>query len=413
MRSTTSSLRRTASAALLTVLALAAAAAERDRDSLPRVDDGPGLSLRIADEAAPAGSTVQLKLEVTEPKPISTGRGKIKPRGITTIQGIVLMNEGQDTFGVALVDGTDVSFTITSPSSVFGTPADYPILGIAGVVSPNASNGSTSTVAIDADGLLFRTPSGAMYPTEIDNGLLTIDRDAIAIGDVSPGSAVVRAGGVVRITGANFKPTTRIRVGESEVIEQRFISSQRIDVVLGETTRMHGARIRARNDEGDDDDDLKEGDERSESEYFAYERTTPSGASNDPLFSKTVPLFAPATWTAATVEMPKRTTRRRRAVRPAYGSATPPRNTTLGFALQNLESSNASVSIELLDSSGHPYAVNSVSLGSNRYLVREFSEVFGPVSPPSAFRIRSDTPVQILGLVADRTAQTAEALAPR
>jgi hypothetical protein len=364
--------------------------------------DGPGLSLRVTDEAAPAGSIVQLKLEVTEPKPISTGRGKIKTRGVATVEGIVLMNEGQDTYGVAMLDGDELSFNVVSPSSLFGTPADYSILGIAGRVASNVSNGTSFPITLDPSGLGFRDPSGTVYPYEIQDGRITVNATAIAIGDVTPGSGVVPAGGVVRISGANFTPNTRIDLHEADIAEQRFISSTRIDVVLAQTTRMHGMRIRARNDEKN---------ARSECEYFSYERTSPSGASSDALFSRTVPLFAPAEYTNAIVDLPKRAAaHKRRAVRPAIGSGT---SVPAGFALQNLQTSPATVSIELLDAAGHVYASNTVTVGPDQHLVRGIGEVFGIVVSPSAFRIRSNIPIHVLGLTADPQSGGAAALPPR
>jgi hypothetical protein len=385
---------RSAIALSFTFIALGALATEGAL-GLPRTDDGPGLSLRIADETAPAGSTVQIKVEVTEPKPISTGRARVRTSGINTVQGIVLMNEGQDTYGVAMVEGQDLTFSITSPSSRFGTPADYPILGIAGIVSPGANNGARFALTLDAGGLAFRDPSGAVYPTEIKNGQLSV-ANVVVIGDVEPGSAVVPAGGVVHIMGTNFTPNTRVQINEADIREQRFISSRRIDVVLGQTTRMHGRRIRARNDERDD---------KSESEYFSYERTTAAASTSDPILSKAVPLFAPATYTTATVDLPKRASsaRRRRSAGPSFGSGGDPNNANgkIAIALQNLEHTNASVSVELLDGSGNPYAINTVAVGPDQHLVREIGEVFGAVVPPSAFRIRSNVPIQVLGLAGD------------
>lgn len=401
-------LRRTGLAVILTVAALQGVAAER---LTIRPLDGPGLSLRVTDEAAPSGSVVQLKIEVTEPKPISTGRGKIKIKGTTTVEGIVLMNEGQDTFGIATVNGDDLTFSITSPSNLFGTPADYPILGIAGRVA-NAPVGTSFPLTLALDGIGFRDPSGAVYPTEIKDGTLTV-ANAVAIGDVSPGSAVVPAGGVVHISGANFTPNTRLQLSETSVAEQRFINSGRIDVVLAQTTSMHGLRIRARNDE--------KGGNRSESEYFSYERTSPIGESNDSLLRNVVPLFAPAMYTTATVDLPLQPSGgRRRAVRSSgtisvaadaltsHASG----NTTAGIALQNLQSSTASVSVELLDRSGNVYAVSTVSIGPDRSYVREVSELFGNVRPAAAFRIRSNVPVQVLGLVADHSGGIAAAVPP-
>ena len=363
--------------------------------------DGPGLSLRISDEAAPAGSVVQIKVDVTEPKPISTGHGHIRPRGMAFIRGIVLMNEGQDTYGVAMVDGDGISFRIVSPSGTFGTPADYPILGIAGTVA-SAPTGTTFLLTLDPSGLGFVDPAGTVYPTEIKNGTLTVTPGAISIGDVSPGSAVVPAGGVVHIYGANFTPSTRLQLSETTIAEQRFISSGQIDVVVAQTTHMHGLRIRARNDD-------KSG-ARSESEYFSYERTSAIGASGDPLFSKTVPLFAPATYTDAVIELPKRSAGKRRSVRPSRGSGPSVR---AGFALQNLASSTAVVAIELLDAFGHPYAINTVSIGPDQHLVREIGEVFGFVATPAALRIHSNIPIHLLGLAADPITGDAIPLAPR
>lgn len=387
-------------AVMFAVCALGASAAEVIARNVI-ANDGPGLSLRIADEAAPAGSIVQIKVEVTEPKPISTGRGKIKATGVSTVVGIVLMNRDQDTYGVAVVDGGELSFNITSPTNLFGTAADYPILGIAGTVR-NASLGTSFPMTIDPSAIGFVDPAGAAYPTEIANGTLTV-ANGVAISDVSPGSAVVPAGGTVRISGTNFTPNTRIRLGEVAIAEQRFINSQRIDVVLAQTANMHGLRIRARNDERND---------RSESEYFSYERTTQIGRSNDAILSKAVPLFAPMTYTAATVELPKRATSgRRRAVRPAFEPAAAPAK-TLGFALQNLQGSTATASVELLDKAGNPYAVNTLTVDPDHYLVRELSEIFGTVSPPAAFRIRSNVPIQILGLTAETSTGIATALPP-
>lgn len=370
----------------------------------PLAADGPGLSLRVNDEAAPAGSVVQIKIDVTEPKPISTGRGKIRTRGVENIVGIVLMNEGQDTFGLAMVDGEELTFAITSPSSLFGTPADYPILGIAGTVAA-APAGATFPITLDPAGLGFRDPSGAVYPTEIKDGRLTVAANAVTIGDVSPGSSIVPAGGVVRISGANFTPNTRIDLNETSILQQHFISSQRIDVVVGQTTNMHGLRIRARNDDKDN---------RSESEYFSYERTMPEVATSDPVLKKVVPLFAPTEYTSATIDFPGRpSARRRRAARPARGSGTSPAATSTGFALQNLKSSRATVTVELLDGSGHSYAINTVSLGPDRHVVREISDVFGVIAPPAALRIRSDIPIHMLGLTADPQSGSAAALPPR
>ncbi|MCU1349546.1 MAG: hypothetical protein JWO56_2576, partial [Acidobacteria bacterium] len=169
---------------------------------------------------------------------------------------------------------------------------------------------------------------------------------------------------------------------------------------------MHGVRIRARNPD------------KSESTYFSYERTRPMSASNDSILGRAVPLFAPATFTTATVALPRPSAGgKHRAVGHSSGAdsfiaAAQSGRVTVGFALQNPGTSDASASVELLDVFGHPYAANTVTIGPDRYLVREINELFGAVAPPAAVRVTSTSPLQVLGLVADHSADTATAVPP-
>lgn len=377
----------------LTVLATLLAATAAFADGFP------GLSLRIRDEAAPAGSIVQIKIDVTEPKPISTGKGKVKVKGLTAVEGISLGNHGQDAYGVVLVDGDELTFFVHSPSSAFGTATDYPIVTVAGVVDPTARTGETFPLEIDPGALQFLGLANAQYPLEIANGRLTVANDAIAIGDVSPGSSIVPAGGVVHISGANFTPTTRIQLSESQVAETRYISGNRIDVVLARTTDMLGLRIRARND-------------RSESMYYSYQRTSHATTGTDAMLARAVPLFAPNTYTDATVRLPAAAlaTHRRRSAGPSRGG--PAARVAQAFAIQNVNASPASATIELLDAAGHAYAINTIALQPNQTVLQQIDTAFGPVSPPSAFRMRSNAPLHILGVLADASAKTLTALPP-
>ncbi|MBV8516205.1 MAG: hypothetical protein JO197_02270 [Acidobacteria bacterium] len=347
-------------------------------------DGFAGLSLRIRDESAPAGSIVQVKVDVTEPKPISTGKGKVKTKGISNLHGIALGSEDPQTYGVALVDGDELTFAIHSPTALFGTAADYPILTIAGVVDPDAHSGQTFPQTLDAGALQFLTPAGVQYPLELKNGTLTV-ANVITIGDVSPGETVVPAGGVVHISGVNFTPDTRIQLSESQVAETRYISSSRIDVVLARSTDMRGIRVRARSG-------------NAESTYFAYQRTA-SSPSNDDLLRRAVPLFAPVTYTDATLRFPRPAPAKRRAAGPARGSG----HQTYGFAVQNLNASAVTATVELLDFAGQPYAVNTLTIEPNQTVVREATEAFGLVVAPYGIRIRSSAPLHILGLTADRS----------
>jgi hypothetical protein len=91
----------------------------------------PGLSLKIPDETVPPGGLAQVKLFITEPKPISTGIVPIDVNGVGTVAGIAVTSPERDTVGVALISGSRVSVSVVSSTATFGTDPDYPVLTIA------------------------------------------------------------------------------------------------------------------------------------------------------------------------------------------------------------------------------------------------------------------------------------------
>ena len=60
----------------------------------------PGVSLKIANEQVPPGGIAQVKLFVTEPRPISTAGGRFGFDGFDSIEGVALMSPGGDAMGV-------------------------------------------------------------------------------------------------------------------------------------------------------------------------------------------------------------------------------------------------------------------------------------------------------------------------
>jgi hypothetical protein len=338
----------------------------------------PGVSLSVSRETAPPGGIAQMKVFVTEPKPISTGGAFMAFDAYADVVGIALMNPNQDVAGVALVRGTDVSLAFTSPSATFGTSLDYPVLVVAGHVPVDALIGAKYPLTIDATALQLLDPNGVAYPVEVKPGFLVAE-SGVSIHDISPGSAVVPAGGVVTITGSNFSPKTNIRFKESRLAQVRYISPRRIDVVVARTTTMHGMHVKAKNPDG------------SQATYFSYQRTRSASPSTDPVLQYAVPLLPPATVTAATVALP-----------PAAAA------TTYGIAVQNIEPADAVASVDLIDAGGVTIGNASLSVPSRRYVVRELVELFG-FAPDGAARIRvtSAAPIQVIGIAANQTAGTA------
>ena len=116
------------------------------------------LSLAVSEESAPPGAIVQVKVSVTEPKPISTGRGRLS--GVGKVSGISLRSRLNDAYGVAVVDGSGLDVSVRSPASSFGTDLDYPVLTVAAQVPASMAIGSTSPVDLEL-GSLRMTSEGA------------------------------------------------------------------------------------------------------------------------------------------------------------------------------------------------------------------------------------------------------------
>lgn len=344
-----------------------------------------GVSLSVSRETAPPGGVAQMKVYITEPKPISTGSGSFTFAPYEDIIGIALGSGEDDTAGVALVRGNAVTVTIHSPSALFGMASDYPVLAVAGHIPVGTPLGVRYPFVIDAATLSLVDASGAVYPTETKVGHL-VTATGLSIHDVNPGSAVVPAGGVVTITGSSFEPKTQIKFAETKLREVRYVSPRRIDVVLASPTHMHGQMIKATNPDG------------SKCEYFAYQRTKADSLSEDSVLRLAVPLPPAVEYSDASIGFPA-----------------PAAQTIFGVAIQNVQARDAHVTIELVDAYGNRYTASGLLVPPNRFIVRSLSELFG-FAPASAATVHiaarnagntTAVPVQVLGVAADQLAGTA------
>src|SRR5262249_13610301 len=206
-------------------------------------DNPLALSLKVLDEKAAPGAVGQMKVFVTEPMPISTGRGGVRFAAFGSVAGIALTGTDNATWATAVVDGPQIDLSIVSPQSTFGLDSSYPIFTIAGHVPAGAPVGSTFPFILDPSAITMRDPSGALYPIDGDAATLTVASKAMTIDDVQPGSAELPRGSVVRVLGTNLKSSTEIRFNDTKIAYTKFVSSSEIDVVLGSSAHMHGLRI--------------------------------------------------------------------------------------------------------------------------------------------------------------------------
>jgi hypothetical protein len=336
-----------------------------------RADHGSQLvtCLTIPDETAPPGGTAQVKVFLTEPKPISTGDMAFSFGGFEDFVGIGLFSPGNDTLGVAVVRASAVAVSIVSSLATFGTDHDYPMLTVSGRVPAKAQDSTMIPIEILGEGLQLFDSSGALYSMkELKSGSVEVE-SGFSIDEVNPGSADLAAGSIVRITGQGFTSYTKVSFRHTNLAEVRYIDSENLDVVLASPTRMHGLEIEADNPGG------------SHLTYYSYQRTTRQGTSDDLVLRDVVPLFSSQAVTAALVDI----------------AAVP-----TGLALQNLEASPALVNLELLAPNGRPLAATTLRLAEHRFVVNEISELFDVRYAPSlVVRVTSLTPIQVMGVTTD------------
>ena len=108
------------------------------------------VALHIPNEMAPPGGVVQMKLLVTEPTPISSGKPRFAydEAVIDDVWGIQLFNPAGSVSGVALIKNANVSVNYISTSGPLGS--DYPIMTVALHVRPDAAVGSKAQFSLDA-----------------------------------------------------------------------------------------------------------------------------------------------------------------------------------------------------------------------------------------------------------------------
>lgn len=336
----------------------------------------PGVSLKVRNETAPAGAIAQMKVVVTEPKPITTGSASFSFDGFSDLAGVSL--PAGDGAGLVVVRGSQLALSVISPTASLGLDPDYPLLTLTGRVPASAPTGFRFPLTLDPNALTLTDPNGAVYPVEVRGGYLQVG-GTLSVANVLPGSGELNAGDVVSILGTGFRPDTRVRFTETVLSDVQFISAERIDVTLAEPTQMHGKTVRIKNGDG------------QQVSYYSYQRTYRASPSADPLLRDMVPIFPSTTAPVHQIDIDAE---------------------SVGLAMQNLGGADAQVVAELFDLNGTLLASAPVVVPSRAYLVLSLQEVFG-WSPQSTavLRLASSTAVHVLGVEVDAAGRFAPRLA--
>lgn len=341
-------------------------------------DTFTGLSLRIPNRTAPPGGSVQLEVQVTEPKPIIIGFASVCP-GLS-LQGLTLPGT-PDAGAAAVIRGTDVDLNVISPTGSLGMSTQVPAVVATFAVPPSMPVGTTAPLQLDPATSWWLDPTGQPYPLEIRQGTFTAG-GTVSITDVVPGGGFLPAGSVVTLTGLGFQPGLIAEIDTFNLASITWVSANRVDLVTATAGQLDGQRVRVINPDA------------TRAQYYSYLRAASLGRSARPLLQQTEPVYP---------------------VRPLSGGSftAPAAGKFLGLALQNPGAATATVSVQLL-SAGSVVASGSFALPPRTELLREASELLTGVIPlpGNVLQVTSGAPVQMLGLQGDEAAGSVTPLLP-
>ena len=336
----------------------------------------------VSQETTPAGSVAQVKVSLTEPKPISGGSADMSLNStfFDAALGIAMFSPTGDVHGTALYDSSGLRLHCVSPNGTYGTTSkDYPILTIAVPVKSTLPVGAKTTVTLDPSSTFWQGTGN--YSVTIKPGSVTVG-GVVSISNVVPGGGIIAPAQFVYVYGTGFDPTARVQIDTVGTIFTQYVDPNTLRIWSPTSFVLDGSRVKLTAKAGS-------------TVYYSYMRGVAQGSSSVPLIARTVPVFSVTQFSDAKVPV-------------ASSSQFIP-----AVAVQNPGSVAANVDFDLyVSTSTLPAAHLTISLPPGAKYSRSLDEIAGIVLPWAFVRVRSLSGVQVLGMLADLTAADVLPVAP-
>ena len=362
------------------------------------------IGMKVLDTSVPPGGIFQFQLSTTEPKPIAHGSTRPQiPTG--TVRGVAVNDPSGKAAGIAVIDTSvtpsNVKIQLSSPDALLGTDISYPVITLSMPLSSSLSPGATFPLSIDTGSTSLFDATKAYTTLEFAPGTLTTaPAGSPYVSDVLPGGGLLADRTLIRIFGAGFNTNTRVSIEGTTIVpaDQTFVNSGEIDVKIcngtvadgattcpgtGATFQLDGERVR-----------VKDTNTNFVLEYYTYLRADDvAGASANALVKQVHPMFSRVTYLSASI--------------PLVNSGTQ----FTGLSLQNTNSVDAGIKIDLLDSSNASLANTSFILPglsggiTGKKITRDVIADWFPSPPAGAVKVSvtvtSGPAVQVLGMLGD------------
>ena len=338
----------------------------------------PGTAeIRVFNEIAPVGGTIQVKAMFTQPHPISSGGGKLALDNML-VDGVAVSSPSGLSAGAALLNNGFLNISVISPASDLGTALDYPFLTVTLDVPKSAPAGTS--IPLNLSGLTLQAPDGPITITSTKIGTLTLT-SSISISGLYPGGGTWPAGTLIRVRGLGFQRNTKLttKVKTSTPV---LVSPTEMDFTLQETTTLDQQPIQAINPDG------------SHVTYYSYMRGVLIQTPSREILRRTEPIFPSASQITATINV-------------QASSSSSAQFTAV--ALQNSNPGPVSIQFQL-QSTG---ATATFVIPPGGRLMDDLATILGTeVSPGDIVTISSTAGVQIVGIAADPDAQVITPFVP-
>ena len=325
--------------------------------------------VRISNEVAPAGGTVQIKYSLTNPQPImsgGTGAGSFRLRGVS------LGSLGGDAAGAAVEHDGMVYVTALSPLGDLGI-AEYPFLTMTMEVPASLAAGTSIPLTISPTTML--STSAGPLSIEVKPGTLVIG-GSFSIDGVTPGGGTYPAGTTIRIGGQGFPPNAQLITPQMKFSSYKVISSTEIDFTLKERTTLDGQPVQITNGP-------------FTQTYYSYLRGVPLRDPSKSYLKNTDPIFQQQTHALAN----------------AGPFSSQSSNQYVAFALQNPNPGPAVATLNLTHSDGSVSSATIVFPSGGR-IMDDLASLLNvnEVQDGDRFSMVATSPIQILGLNVDENA---------
>jgi hypothetical protein len=361
------------------------------------------IGMKVLDTSVPPGGIFQFQLSNTEPKPI--GHGSTRPQVPTgPVRGVAVNDPSGKAAGVAVIDTSvnpsDIKIQLSSPDALLGTDITYPVVTLSMPLSNSLTPGQTFPLSIDTANTSFFDATTPYTTLEFAPGTLTIAPvGSPYVSDVVPAGGLLADRTLIKIFGAGFNANTKVSIEGTTIVpaDQTLVNSGEIDVKICNGTVSDAATVCPKNGGAMQLDGervrVKDTNTNFVLEYYTYLRADDlAGSSANSLVKLVHPMFSRLTYLSATI--------------PLVNSGTQ----FTGLSLQNTNTQDAGIKIELLDASSASLANTSFILPgltgtAGKKITRDVIADWFPSPPAGATQVRvtvtSGPAVQILGMLGD------------